>query len=301
MTRRTLVQLLATVRPGLSQPPAPKPPGVPADDFTCPMDKEVRQKGPGKCPRCGMKLVADLPKHVDYNLQIATEPRLVKAGVPAAMRFTVRHPATNQTVRDFELIHERIFHLFVISDDLRFFAHEHPEQQLDGSFCLALKLPFVASYRVVADFFPKGGTPQFLTETIFTVGARLKTKPQLVGNVFPQQAKNLKVALTMEPAQPIAGQETLLFFKLDPPEAIEQYLAAWGHMLVASDDLIDIVHDHPLYVDGVAPPDLKAPSPSQVQFNIIFPRASVYRVWVQFQRKGVVNTAAFTVPVRTLG
>ena len=38
----------------------------------------------------------------------------------------------------------------------------------------------------------------------------------------------------------------------------------------------------------------------QIQFNMIFPRARTYRVWVQFQRKGVVNTAVFTVPVSEL-
>jgi hypothetical protein len=30
---------------------------------------------------------------------------------------------------------------------------------------------------------------------------------------------------------------------------------------------------------------------------VIFPRAEAHRVWVQFQRKGVVNTVAFNVPV----
>jgi hypothetical protein len=29
-----------------------------------------------------------------------------------------------------------------------------------------------------------------------------------------------------------------------------------------------------------------------------FPSAGIYRVWVQSQRKGVVNTVAFNIPVR---
>ena len=29
--------------------------------FVCPMDPEVRSKGPGKCPRCGMTLVPGIP------------------------------------------------------------------------------------------------------------------------------------------------------------------------------------------------------------------------------------------------
>jgi hypothetical protein len=37
-----------------------------------------------------------------------------------------------------------------------------------------------------------------------------------------------------------------------------------------------------------------------MQFNVYFPRRHVYRIWVQFQRKGVVNTAVFNIPVTVL-
>jgi hypothetical protein len=37
-----------------------------------------------------------------------------------------------------------------------------------------------------------------------------------------------------------------------------------------------------------------------MQFNIYFPRAQTYRIWVQFQRQGVINTARFDVPVKDL-
>ena len=59
-------------------------------------------------------------------------------------------------------------------------------------------------------------------------------------------------------------------------------------MLAASDDLIDLIHTHPTIADGS----------HEMQFNLVFPRPRVYRIWVQFQRKGVVNTARFDVPVR---
>ena len=63
-----------------------------------------------------------------------------------------------------------------------------------------------------------------------------------------------------------------------------------GHLLALSNDLIDSIHEHPVYANGGP----------EVQFNIYFPREASYRIWVQFQRKGVVNTAAFTIPVRVL-
>ena len=89
---------------------------------------------------------------------------------------------------------------------------------------------------------------------------------------------------------PIAGTKTMMFFKLNPAEGIEKYIGAWGHMLAASDDLIDLIHTHPFIADGG--PDM--------QFNVYFPRPRTYRVWVQFQRKGVVNTAYFDIPVHEL-
>ena len=67
----------------------------------------------------------------------------------------------------------------------------------------------------------------------------------------------------------------MMFFKVKPAEGLEKYLGAWGHMLAASDDLIDLIHTHPFLADG---------GPN-MQFNVIFPRAATYRVWVQFQRR----------------
>jgi hypothetical protein len=61
-------------------------------------------------------------------------------------------------------------------------------------------------------------------------------------------------------------------------------------MLAASDDLIHFIHEQPFIADGGP----------QVDFTLVFPRARTYRGWVQFQRKGVVNTIHFDIPVKTL-
>ncbi len=77
---------------------------------------------------------------------------------------------------------------------------------------------------------------------------------------------------------------------LKPGDGIEPYLGAWAHMLMVSDDLIDTLHDHPSIADGGP----------EMQFDVFFPRARTYRVWVQFQRLGKVNTVAFTIPVAAI-
>jgi hypothetical protein len=84
--------------------------------------------------------------------------------------------------------------------------------------------------------------------------------------------------------------KTQLHFRISPADGFEKYIGAWGHMLAASQDLIDLAHTHPFIADGGP----------ELQFNLTFPRPTMYRVWVQFQRNGVVNTAHFDIPVEEL-
>jgi hypothetical protein len=265
--------------------------------FLCPMDKDIRSARPGKCPRCGMALVANLPDPVEYGLNIVASPAAFRAGRPVTLDFEVLHPSTGKRVREFEIVHEQPFHLFLISQDLEYFAHEHPKPLADGRYRFKTVLPRAVPYRVVCDFFPTGGTVQFLTRTLIAAGTPIEAisrVPELVPALAAQKGANIEVELAVEPARPIAGQEALMFFRVKPDDGLEQYLGAWGHMLAGSADLIDLVHEHPLYITRMQ-------GMRQIQFNLLFPRAGMYRLWVQFQRKGVVNTVQFTVPVKTLG
>ena len=275
------------------------PPSGSEDDgveWVCPMDKDIRMKAPGKCPRCGMTLVAGIPEEREYPVLLTTTPRLLKPNADIQLKFNVEDPVTGKTVQDFEIMHERLYHLFLVSQDMRFFVHTHPVKQADGTFTLDAKFPHPGMYRVLSDFYPKGGTPQLIARTLMVPGQGFKLTPaKLTANVEPQSAENLKVELTLDPPQPLAGFKTMMFFKLTPNEGIEQYIGAWGHMMAASADLVDMIHTHPIYVN-----DRDEGAYKEIQFNLIFPRTGIYRVWVQFQRKGVINTAVFDIPVDEL-
>ena len=54
----------------------------------------------------------------------------------------------------------------------------------------------------------------------------------------------------MTSGPPVAGRNTSMRFKITPGDELEKYLGAWGHMLAASDDLIDMMHTHPFIADG---------------------------------------------------
>ena len=143
-------------------------------------------------------------------------------------------------------------------------------------------------YRLLADFYPTGSVPQLAVATLFVSGKA--SSQNLAVALAPYKATNLTAALRLEPQQPVAALETRLHFTLDPAEGLERYLGAWAHMLVASGDLIDLIHTHPFLTD----------ERQRMQFNLIFPRPGMYRVWTQFQRLGIVNTTQFTLSVGAL-
>ncbi len=288
--------LLAQQAPVSDPPKDPVALQEPEIEYICPMDPDVRSKTPGKCPRCGMALVPGIPDPHEYPVRIATKPRVLKAGEDTQLDFRIEDPTTRKQVRDFDTVHEKLYHLFVVSQDLQFFIHTHPELQPDASFHLNMQFPKPGLYRVLSDFYPKGGTPQLMANTLMVPGAGFKLALAILEpDLKTQRSENLEVELAMEPDQPIAGMKTLMFFRLKPNDGIEPYLGAMGHMLAASSDLIDMIHTHPFLVTDPTGADYK-----QIQFNLIFPREGIYRVWVQFQRKGVVNTVAFNVPVSVL-
>jgi hypothetical protein len=262
-------------------------------DYVCPMDPDVRSAGPGKCPRCGMTLVLGIPDPVEYPLELTLHPRAPRPGKRVDFAFQVRDPKTGTPVKHFEIVHEKLFHLFLVSQDLEFFRHDHPVLAEDGVFRWQASLPKSGMYRLLGDYYPTGATPQLTVKTIFVPGGHWQV-PHLDADRRVKHAGNMDVELTSEPPAPLAGLKTMLFFRLKPADGLEPYLGAWGHMLAASDDLIDLIHTHPF------PAGPMAEASEQIQFNVIFPRARTYRIWVQFQRQGVVNTAVFTVPVAEL-
>src|ERR1044072_6364181 len=63
-------------------------------DYVCPMDRDVRDAAPGKCPRCGMSLVLGIPDPVEYPLELALIPRASKPRRPVDLVFRVKDPKT---------------------------------------------------------------------------------------------------------------------------------------------------------------------------------------------------------------
>jgi len=279
--------------------------------YACAMHPDVMSDKPGKCPKCGMTLVRTRrPEMAEYEVKLATTPAVVKPGEKFRLSFLISHPKTEELVKEFNIIHDKPFHLFVVSQDLNYFAHIHPQQQADGGFTIETMVPNAGSYIIYCDFFPVGGMPQVAHLSLITAG--------FDGDLFSSQAQlepdkiltktldGVRFELTLNPPEPLGGRPANLKYHLtdektgEPVRDLQPYLGAWGHTLILSEDVSDYIHSHPTEMIPDRVDRTKIYGGSDVSFDAFFPRPGRYRVWSQFQRQGKLITVAFTIGVRRL-
>ncbi len=274
--------------------------------YICPMHPDVVSRVPGVCPRCRMTLAAADPFDArDFLVDVAVEPSAPAVGVPVRVRLTVREPVTRTVVRDFVEVHEKLYHLFVISQDLEHYDHLHPVQQADGSFVIDVTLPRAGHYKLYSDFLPLGGTPQVVPHLLTTArfaGDLASASARLVPDAASARtAGDMRVSLSLPADGLAAGRDEKLRYHIvdrqsgEPVTDLEPYLAAFGHTLVLSENSLHYVHAHPVewLPDGPQP----ARGGPDLTFKALLPRPGRYRVWTQLKRHGVVSTVAFTVEV----
>jgi hypothetical protein len=239
----------------------------------------------------------------DFKLKVETTPRVLKAGVPIKFKFSAHHPITGEQARDFAVLHEKLFHLFVISRDLEEFAHIHPERHPDGSFTIVHTLPKPGHYKLFADFLPMGGGSQITGVPLATAGvdtdliaSRAKLTPDAA---LAKTADGVTVEILNERATILGGEEVDLLFKFTdaandaPVTDLQRYLGAFGHLVILSEDMTEYVHAHPR---EESQPDPNAPALGgpEVLFDALLPKPGRYRAWLQFQRKDKLSTVSFT-------
>jgi hypothetical protein len=271
--------------------------------YFCPMHPDVTDKVAATCSRCGMKLVPGDPwNEREYLLELSVDPPAPVPGEKARFRLTVLHPESKAPVREFAVVHDKQFHMFVVSQDLEDFAHIHPEQEDDGSWTIEHTLARPGYYRVYADMLPIGGTPQVVARTLATAkhdGDLTAGVPALradTGRIKSTDGTTVKLSV-LPSEEIVAGRTVKLQYELTdrnvPVTDLEPYLGAWGHTLVLSEDALEYVHAHPLEYLPAGATDIKG-GPI-VTFDATFPRPGRYRLWTQFKRRGVVSTTSFTV------
>jgi hypothetical protein len=290
--------------------------------WVCPMHSDYTSDGQGSCPRCGMALVHAAPFDVrDYRLDFRTVPAVVKPGQKTSLRFRIMHPGTGDVVKKFESVHERQYHLFVISQDMEYFQHIHPQEQADGTWTIDVTLPKVGYYKVLSDFLPSGGASQFIARPLVTAGYDgdlVENSAHLVADTVATKIDDdITASIAYDPQPFMVGLYGHMTFHLTdtatgkPITDLQTYLGAFGHTLIMSEDMAEYVHSHPLDIlakpddDGGPPTFVIAPGADletlrggpDVTFEGLMPKPGRYRAWTQFRRRDKLHTFSFTFNV----
>ncbi|MBL0152975.1 MAG: hypothetical protein IPP93_05630 [Chitinophagaceae bacterium] len=259
------------------------------DVYACPMHPDMKGKKGDKCPKCGMEMVKQSNDKGNYEMKFIAEPELIEALKPTRLVFTPKNlDDTNEVVR-LELMHEKPIHLIAVSEDLSWFHHIHPEQRADDAYAVVETFPNAGKYFLYADYKP-AGKPGLVNKIEINVKGVQTAAPPAEESKWVSVTDGY-VAILMN-AKDLKTGDTHLGFSISKDgkplssAVLENYLGAIAHVVMISKADKSYIHIHPgtndkFLIDG----------------ETAVSKPGVYRIWVQFQIKGQVHTADFTVNI----
>jgi hypothetical protein len=220
------------------------------------------------------------------GLRLVLEDAELRRGREQRLAFRIADDR-GATVRHFDVGHTKRMHVIVARRDLTGFQHLHPAQRADGTWDAPVTLRDAGSYRLFADF-SRDGEPQTLATDLRVDGrADLRDLPAPAPAAVSDGGYGVELA--SGDAHP--GEEAELRFRITKdgePVSTESYLGAGGHLVALREGDLAFLHVHPTNEAGS----------DEIGFAATFPTEGRYRLFLQFQVGGEVETVAFTQVVR---
>ncbi len=278
--------------------------------YYCPMhcEGDKTYAAPGACPVCHMKLKKQTSER--FTVDVRPIGGAVRAGAPVDLVFTIRDPR-GMPVKEVEIVHEMPLHLLMVSEDLSWYAHEHPTLQPDGTFTFTWTFPAGGGYTLFHDFTPRDVGMQVVPVALEVEGAPAPAAALVVDSDTPRTIDGYTVALdTGGPV--VVGGATRLTYTIskrgEPVTDLVPYLGAMGHLVIISQDLKEFVHSHPHEsgAHGAGAHDVHGDHDQSgarkggptVEFEARFDAPGIYKGWAQFNHDGRILTVPFTFRVR---
>ncbi|HTU14496.1 MAG TPA: hypothetical protein VMF31_04805 [Solirubrobacterales bacterium] len=196
------------------------------------------------------------------------------------------------TVREFDSSHERRMHLIVVRRDFQAFQHLHPEQRPDGSWTATMDSRLPGVYRAFADF-STGGESLTLAADLFVPG-QFDPQPLAPVSTTADAGDGYEVSLESPAAGAgdTVGAEFTVTLDGEPIGELQPYLGADGHLVALRQGDQAFLHTHPEGEPGGAGP---------IRFQVSYPSAGRYRLYLQFRHENRIHTAEFTREVAPAG
>lgn len=263
--------------------------------YSCPMHPEVTGKEGDTCPKCGMKLEhsdAPVADAADYYMEFNATPATIQPGKEVTLSFVPKKKGAESEQVALEVEHEKKIHLIMVSDDLAWFDHIHPEYTANGSYLVPAKFPAPGKYKAFADYKPSGAGHVVDKIDIGVPGNPPATK-KFSGNQLTGTSGSYTFELVPNGGKFITGTTMHIsgIVKKDGKEMdanqLGNYLGAKAHFVMISLNEKEYLHVHPNVENG------------RFDLHTTFEKPGIYRGWVQFSADGTLHTIDFTINVST--
>jgi hypothetical protein len=209
--------------------------------------------------------------------RIVVDDREFEPGVTETLSFRVLDRDGN-AVEDFDVEHERAMHVIAVRRDLTGYQHVHPRRAGDG-WEVDITFPEPGQHRVFADFASGGDS--------YTLATDIEVSGDYQSHDLPGPVESANAGNGYEVGVAARGSRRTYTVTKDgqPVEDIEPYLGARGHLVALRQGDLAFQHVHPTD---------EATAGREINFDVALTKAGSYRLFLQFQHEGEVQTAAFT-------
>jgi hypothetical protein len=239
------------------------------------------------------------PDQRPYNVRLNYNPTIPIKGQPTLITINITENQTQKRIKEFDILHEKLMHIIIVSEDLSYFSHIHPTfNDKEGKFAIYHQFPETGKYKIWVDFKPKNGNQTLVTFKLDnTTGIAHKpihiTKEKLFTKQIDQNHKvELLIPKEIESNKPVDLTFIILDQNSNPITDLTPLMGAGGHSVIISSNLKEFLHVHPT---KEVSSDWKGGP--QVSFNTVFPYPGLYKAWGQFQHQNALITADFVLEV----
>lgn len=236
-------------------------------------------------------------------------------GATSSLQFFVNEKPAGTAVDDLELEQEKYIHVIGVRDDLSQFFHIHPEKVSSGLWKVDYVFTESGTYKVWSNI-TRAGITHLFGHQVFAVSTKSVVVPATTTSRFLGFAKNIvlgeyQVGITY-PEPIVIGRETRIDFAVKDVIGqgiiLEPYLGAMAHLAIIKDDLTVYMHTHSgepgqtpegqehghesflsisqALANGIPEGTPVVPA-SQISFNVNFPKAGIYKMFLQFRPEGI--------------
>ena len=236
-------------------------------------------------------------------------------GATSSLQFFVNEKPAGTAVDDLELEQEKYIHVIGVRDDLSQFFHIHPEKVSSGLWKVDYVFTESGTYKVWSNI-TRAGITHLFGHQVFAVSTKSVVVPVTTTSRFLGFAKNIvlgeyQVGITY-PEPIVIGRETRIDFAVKDVIGqgiiLEPYLGAMAHLAIIKDDLTVYMHTHSgepgqtpegqehghesflsisqALANGIPEGTPVVPA-SQISFNVNFPKAGIYKMFLQFRPEGI--------------